>query len=98
MCGILGGISVKRLDDQVLRAALNSLIHRGPDDWGLHQDDDTFLGVRRLAIIDTTGGHQPIYNEDRSVVVVLNGEIYNYVELLKDLKAHGHTFRTSTDT
>jgi asparagine synthase (glutamine-hydrolysing) len=73
------------------------MAHRGPDDEGFHFDDDVALGMRRLSIIDLASGHQPMYNEDRSIVTVFNGEIYNYVEL-KNQYLKGHSFSTSSDT
>jgi asparagine synthase (glutamine-hydrolysing) len=75
-----------------------AIFHRGPDDEGIHTQGNVGIGMRRLSIIDLAGGHQPIYNEDGTKVVVLNGEIYNYRELKRDLTARGHTFRTNSDT
>jgi asparagine synthase (glutamine-hydrolysing) len=98
MCGILGGWSAQPIPREGIDEALKRLAHRGPDDSGLFSSAPAFLGSRRLSIIDLEGGHQPIANEDGSVVVVLNGEIYNYVELMADLKTRGHTFRTASDT
>lgn len=72
--------------------------HRGPDSRGIFQEDGAGLGIQRLAIIDLAAGDQPIFNEDRSVVVVLNGEIYNYVELREELQQRGHRLATHTDT
>ena len=72
--------------------------HRGPDDWGTFIEGGFGLGMRRLSIIDLAGGHQPIANEDGTVQVVLNGEIYNHEELRRELRARGHQFRTRTDT
>ena len=74
------------------------MIYRGPDDAGTYGDDLVALGMRRLSIIDVGGGHQPLFNEDHSVVLVCNGEIYNYVELMRDLKARGHRFMSGSDT
>jgi asparagine synthase (glutamine-hydrolysing) len=74
------------------------LEHRGPDSRGVHRDGNVALGIQRLRVIDLETGDQPIYNEDRSVVVVLNGEIYNHRELRADLEAGGHRFRTRSDT
>ena len=74
------------------------LEHRGPDSRGIHRDERVFLGIQRLRVIDLDTGDQPIYNEDRSIVIVLNGEIYNYAELRADLRARGHVFATSGDT
>ncbi len=75
-----------------------SQIHRGPDDGGLHVEPGVGLAHRRLSIIDLSGGHQPLFNEDGSVVVVYNGEIYNFPELTTELLAAGHHFRTHCDT
>src|ERR1700704_198926 len=72
--------------------------HRGPDSRGIHLDGPVGLGIQRLRVIDLATGDQPIYNEDRSVAVVLNGEIYNYRELRRDLERHGHTLQTKGDT
>lgn len=76
----------------------DSMRYRGPDDQGAYVDDMTAIGMRRLSIIDVAGGHQPLYNEDGSLVIVFNGEIYNYVELMHDLKQRGHRFITNSDT
>jgi asparagine synthase (glutamine-hydrolysing) len=81
-----------------LRTMTRTLEHRGPDGEGFHCDGPVGLGMRRLAIIDVAGGDQPLYNEDRSVAVVQNGEIYNYQELRGELQEAGHTFRTHSDT
>lgn len=75
----------------------NQMVYRGPDDEGIYHDDCVALGMRRLSIIDVSGGRQPLYNEDRSLVLVCNGEIYNYVELARDLKERGHSFRSGSD-
>ena len=76
-----------------------TLAHRGPDDEGYHYDPPVALAQRRLSIIDLAGGHQPLYNEDRSIVIVFNGEVYNFPELRKELEATGrHRFATNTDT
>jgi asparagine synthase (glutamine-hydrolysing) len=98
MCGILGAVTPQPIADQAVEAALAAIRHRGPDDQGIHRDHGVVLGMRRLSIIDREGGHQPIYNEDGAVAVVLNGEIYNYVELMLELERRGHTFRTRSDT
>jgi asparagine synthase (glutamine-hydrolysing) len=76
----------------------NVTTHRGPDDSGAHADGRCAIGMRRLSIIDLSGGHQPIANQDRSVVVVCNGEIYNYRELRRELQALGHRFSTESDS
>ncbi len=75
-----------------------SIFHRGPDDEGVYSDRQVSLGMRRLAIIDVASGHQPIFNEEGSVCIVFNGEIYNYRELKQDLLKRGHTFSTFSDT
>jgi asparagine synthase (glutamine-hydrolysing) len=74
------------------------LEHRGPDSRGIHREDRVGLGIQRLRVIDLNTGDQPIYTEDRDVVVVLNGEIYNYRELRRELQARGHRFATDGDT
>ena len=96
MCGICGATGP--LEPAVLHAMTAALTHRGPDDAGFHEAPGISLGVRRLSIIDVPGGHQPLANEDGSVVVVFNGEIYNHRELRSRLEARGHRFATRTDT
>ena len=99
MCGIAGKVDLVRTVDRALvQQMCETLEHRGPDSRGIHASEGVGLGVQRLAVIDLVNGDQPIYNEDRSVVVVLNGEIYNHVELRDDLRARGHRFETETDT
>ncbi len=99
MCGICGGLSWKRpLDAETLGRMLETLVHRGPDDQGVHVAPPAALGVRRLAVIDVQGGRQPMSSEDGSVHVVQNGEIYNHVELREELEKNGHRFRTRCDT
>lgn len=101
MCGIVGIFDSRgrRLIDRTLLSRMNDRQgHRGPDDSGLHLEPGIGLGHRRLAIIDLTTGHQPLFNEDRSVVVVYNGEIYNFQELTRELVAAGHRFRSRCDT
>jgi asparagine synthase (glutamine-hydrolysing) len=101
MCGITG-IFDTRAGREIDRAALarmnESQHHRGPDEGSEHVEPGVGLGHRRLSIIDVSTGQQPLFNEDRSVVVVFNGEIYNYQELIPELQALGHTFRTKSDT
>ena len=75
-----------------------TMVHRGPDDEGYHRAPGVGLAMRRLSIIDVEGGHQPIANEDGSVIAVLNGELYNFEELRAELEERGHRFRTRTDT
>ena len=99
MCGIAGILRFDggpvALDD--LRLMTDAIVHRGPDDEGFHCSAGIGLGMRRLAIIDLAGGHQPLANEDGSVWVVCNGEIYNFRELRAGLEANGHRFATSSD-
>jgi asparagine synthase (glutamine-hydrolysing) len=100
MCGIAGwyGSRRSRDDRSLLKNMLSALIHRGPDDQGEYLEGPVALGSRRLSIIDVEGGHQPIANEDGTVWVVLNGEIYNFKELRHELEAKGHVFATRSDT
>jgi len=101
MCGIAGIASFDpqhRPDVEQLRVMCDTLVHRGPDGYGGEVRDEVALGMRRLAVIDVAGGQQPIFNEDRSVRVVFNGEIYNYRELRRELEALGHRFATHSDT
>ena len=100
MCGIYGELIQKgdgRPVESVVRAMGMAIVHRGPDDDGLHLDERVALGLRRLSIIDLASGHQPIANEDGSVIVVCNGEIYNFRELRRQLQSAGHRFRTGSD-
>jgi len=99
MCGIAGFIDKQRENAEHLIDRMCQVIrHRGPDDQGVWTGDGVALGMRRLAIIDLSGGHQPIFNEDQSILVVFNGEIYNFQELKKDLQERGHHFQTNSDT
>ena len=101
MCGITGILDTggKREIDRGLLARMNdSQIHRGPDEHGLYVAPGIGLGHRRLSIIDLSSGQQPLFNEDKSVVVTYNGEIYNFHDLTKELLAKGHQFRTHCDT
>ncbi len=99
MCGIAGLVDFERpVQPGLLGEMLALIAYRGPDDEGRYEQAPFAIGMRRLSIIDLDGGHQPIANEDGTVMVVLNGEIYNYVELRDDLQARGHVFRTRTDT
>lgn len=100
MCGLVGYVDLRNersADKDVLLRMTNKVIHRGPDDFGLFAEGAAGLGFRRLSIIDLEGGHQPIYNEDESVVLVCNGEIYNYRELRRELIQKGHFFNTNCD-
>jgi asparagine synthase (glutamine-hydrolysing) len=100
MCGIAGLISFdgRPASLEALHAMCAATAHRGPDDFGYYSDDHAALGMRRLSIIDRATGHQPVHNEDGTVWVVSNGEIYNYRQLTKELKQSGHTFYTESDT
>ncbi|HEY2326509.1 MAG TPA: asparagine synthase (glutamine-hydrolyzing) [Gaiellaceae bacterium] len=99
MCGICGIATTHgAVDHERLRAMSETLIHRGPDSDGFHVDGRIGLAARRLAIIDVSGGDQPLTNEDGSVVVIQNGELYNYRELRHELRRAGHEFRTQSDT
>lgn len=99
MCGIAGKVSVgERVDPILVERMCEVIAHRGPDSRGAFVDDGVGLGIQRLAIIDLETGDQPIFNEDRSVVVILNGEIYNYRELRAELASAGHRFSTRSDT
>src|SRR5712675_1800455 len=99
MCGIVGVMDLKgsRVIPRELVARMNETqLHRGPDEGGLHLEPG--LGHRRLSIIDLSTGQQPLYNEDGSVAVIFNGEIYNYQALIPELTRLGHVFRTKSDT
>src|SRR5436189_3065886 len=99
MCGICGTASTGRAVDPDRLAAMSAtLVHRGPDSDGMYVDGPVALAARRLSIIDLETGDQPIGNEDGSVHVVQNGEIYNYRELRRELERAGHVFRTHGDT
>jgi asparagine synthase (glutamine-hydrolysing) len=97
MCGIAGLISNDVGREQALQRMIDALAHRGPDGAGVHHDAFATLGHRRLSIIDLNGGRQPLYNADRSVVLVCNGEIYNYRELRRGLEQDGYRFLTNSD-
>lgn len=101
MCGICGKLNFDRdksVDGALLKSMADAIHHRGPDDEGYYRSGAVGFGFRRLSIIDLNTGHQPISNEDGSVWIVFNGEIYNYQELRESLLAYGHVFRTQTDT
>jgi asparagine synthase (glutamine-hydrolysing) len=99
MCGIVGvlDLSGRPVDPGVLARMTGKLVHRGPDSCGSFSEGGMALGFRRLSIIDLAIGDQPLYNEDRSLVLVCNGEIYNYRELTRELTSRGHVFRTQSD-
>ena len=99
MCGIAGYISNKKPTKKILKKMTDRIAYRGPDAEGFYLDDLCALGHRRLSIIDlSVSGNQPIYNENKDIVIVFNGEIYNYVELRDALIKKNHQFYTSTDT
>src|SRR5512138_949085 len=101
MCGIYGILALngpQQHERATLSAMGDAIFHRGPDDEGAYADLELLLGMRRLSIIDVAGGHQPLTNEDGSVIVVCNGEIYNYRELRVQLESAGHRFATHSDT
>jgi asparagine synthase (glutamine-hydrolysing) len=99
MCGIVGKIDFGGpVSASVIHSMCGVIEHRGPDARGVYLDDGVGLGIQRLAIIDVEHGDQPIFNEDRTVAVVLNGEIYNYLDLREQLLVRGHRFRTHADT
>ena len=98
MCGITGFINKDKNKKEIIEDMAKTLIHRGPDGQGYYIDDDIALAHLRLAIIDLKGGKQPIYNEDKTKVIVYNGEVYNFIELRAILKEKGHVFKTKTDT
>lgn len=101
MCGISGFVNFTRRvsgeDKETIKRMNDKLIHRGPDQQDTHCFDNVALGFSRLSIIGLDNGMQPIYNEDESLVLICNGEVFNYIELREELKAGGHTFRTSSD-
>jgi asparagine synthase (glutamine-hydrolysing) len=101
MCGICGQYNYKNnkqvIPENIVKMA-NSIVHRGPDDEGFYYSNSIGLGFRRLSIIDLQGGHQPMSDQDKSVWIIFNGEIYNYPELKEELKNYGHIFQTKSDT
>ncbi|MBA2736318.1 MAG: asparagine synthetase B, partial [Pyrinomonadaceae bacterium] len=104
MCGIAGWANLdskkssQNASEAVLHAMCERMKHRGPDSEGLWLENEVALGMRRLSIIDLHTGEQPIYSEDKSIVVVMNGELYNFREVRTDLEKRGHKFETNTDT
>src|SRR5438067_193176 len=98
MCGICGAVGFTEKDSaqSAVRQMMKQMHHRGPDDEGMFLDHSVALGMRRLSIIDLCGGSQPVFNENETVVVVFNGEIYNFQELRRSLKSLGHVFRTGS--
>jgi asparagine synthase (glutamine-hydrolysing) len=101
MCGIAGKLNLSTtepVNQADLRQMLAMIRHRGPDEFGIYLDGPVGLGSARLSIIDLGGGQQPISNEDGTLWIVFNGEIFNYVELRPELEARGHRFATHSDT
>ena len=102
MCGIAGFVDQGDFSNEertaILTRMCRAIVHRGPDDEGLQVDGPVALGMRRLSIIDLSGGHQPMSGEDGKVSIVFNGEIYNYRELQRELESRGHVFKTNSDT
>lgn len=98
MCGIVGYLKTGETKKEIIENMSNRIIHRGPDESGFYIDDNIALAHRRLSIIDLSSGTQPIYNEKEDKVIIFNGEIYNYIELKKELKKKKHKFKTKTDT
>lgn len=98
MCGFTGYIHKSKDKDRIIKAMADSIKHRGPDGEGFYVDDDIAMGFRRLSIIDLKGGNQPLFNEDNSLVINFNGEIYNFQELREELINKGHIFKTKADT
>src|SRR6266404_2926552 len=103
MCGITGWVNLKKstLKDHtksVLHSMCETIVHRGPNSEGIWMDDRVALGMRRLSIIDLKTGDQPVFSEDKSIIVMMNGELYNYREVRDKLEKKGHKFITQTDT
>src|SRR5271156_1190161 len=101
MCGIAGIVTWeegRRVSSALIHQMCDTIVHRGPDDEGIYTEGGVGLGMRRLSIIDVAGGHQPIHNEDKTIWIVFNGEIYNFPDLRKELQSRGHRFSTNTDT
>lgn len=101
MCGITGKFNFNiqhKISHEEIKEMTDVISHRGPDDEGIYINDNVGLGFRRLSIIDLSTGHQPLSNEDGTVWIVFNGEIYNYQELHDYLTTKGHIFKTKSDT
>ena len=98
MCGIVGFSGDIAFKQEIVNNMMDLMIHRGPNSAGSYVDGEMALGFRRLSIIDLADGSQPMYNEDKSVVLVFNGEIYNFMELRDELVAAGHTFVSHADS
>ena len=98
MCGFCGFVTKKSDKEKKVKNMMSKIIYRGPDSDGIYTDEDVALGFRRLSIIDLSEGAQPIYNEDKTKVILFNGEIYNYKSIREELEKNGHKFYTKTDT
>ena len=98
MCGIVGFSGQIKYKQDIVNNMMDLMIHRGPNSAGSYTDEDMALGFRRLSIIDLEDGSQPMYSEDQSLVLVYNGEIYNFETLREELIAAGHTFKTRCDS
>src|SRR6478672_5213415 len=98
ICGLLYSDANRRAEHAVLETMNQSIVHRGPDSAGLHLAGPLGLAMRRLAVIDLHSGDQPLSNEDGTVWIVFNGEIYNHASLRAGLAERGHVFRTNSDT
>ena len=99
MCGIAGIYSLEKHPSfSDIKIMTNTIYHRGPDSKGIYVEGPIALGMRRLSIIDLESGDQPIWNKDKTVCVIFNGEIYNYIELRSELKSKKYSFSTNSDT
>ena len=98
MCGFTGYVNNKKKDKNIIKEMTKTIIHRGPDDEGIYTDDTYHVGFRRLSFQDVKNGSQPMYNEDKSLVIVYNGEVYNFKELKEELIKLGHKFTNNSDT
>ncbi|MBR5228101.1 MAG: asparagine synthase (glutamine-hydrolyzing) [Clostridia bacterium] len=98
MCGFVGYVENGEKKEDLIKSMADVIKHRGPDDEGIYLDNDIAIAFRRLSIIDLSNGHQPMYNEDNTMVITFNGEIYNFKELREDLEKKGHVFSNNSDT
>ena len=98
MCGFAGFTGYLENGKEVLTRMMDRIAHRGPDSAGQYIDDKAYLGFRRLSIIDLDNGSQPMFNENKKIVITFNGEIYNHMELRQELIAKGHVFANNSDT
>src|SRR5690606_790893 len=98
MCGIAGIVEKSNNSQDIMAKMLRVMQHRGPDNQAIYQHNNVTLGHLRLSIIDLDTGDQPLFNEDRSLCIIYNGELYNYKILQKELEAKGHRFTTKSDT